>query len=108
MLDLSLTIDVGDVIQIALGVGDVEVNGWRNFSVLHGDEGCSQAGRAAGALGMPDLRLQSGHRNTTRVLAESEFQSPGFDPVIHFGGGAVKIHVVDVGGRDTVLLQEPE
>src|SRR5579863_9439347 len=105
MLDLSFTIDVGHVIQIALGVRNVEVNGWGNLSVLHGDEGCSQAGRAAGALGVSDLRLESRHRNTIRVLAESEFQSPGFYSVIHFGGSAVKIHVVNVSGCDTCFFE---
>src|SRR5271170_734373 len=105
MLDLSFAIDVGHVIQIALGVGDVEVNGWGNLAVVHGDEGCSQAGRAAGALGVSDLRLESGHRNSTRVLAESELQSTGFYAVIHFGGGAVQIHVVNVGGCDTCFFE---
>ncbi len=78
------------------------------FAVLHGDEGCSQAGRAASALGVSDLRLESGHRNPARLLAESEFQSTGFDPVIHFGGGAMKIHVLDVHGVRYVLLREPK
>src|ERR1700690_3733924 len=71
VLDLSFAPDVGHVVEIALGVGDVEVDGGGNLAMLHRDQGCGQAGRAAGALGMSDLRLESGHRNPARVSSQS-------------------------------------
>src|SRR5579862_6510038 len=45
---------------------------------------------------MPDLRLESGHWNTARMLPQSEFHSTGLDAIVHFCGGAVKVDIVNV------------
>ncbi len=66
-----------------------------------------QAGGAASALGVSNLRLQSGHRNAAGVLSQSEFQSMGLNAVIHLRGGAMKVHIMDVSGCDACLLREP-
>src|ERR1022692_2864871 len=42
VLDLSFAAYVGYIVQVALGVGDVEVNGGGNLAVLHCDQGCRQ------------------------------------------------------------------
>ena len=55
MLDLSAATDVRHVIQIALRIRDIEIDGGRNFAVFHGHQCGSEAGGAAGALRVSNL-----------------------------------------------------
>src|SRR5665647_1010919 len=58
MLDAELAPDVGYVIEIAVGVWLVHVNGGWDHAVAHGEQGGGNAGGAAGPLRMADHALQ--------------------------------------------------
>src|SRR5712692_8003690 len=59
VLDLGLATDIGDVIEIALGVTSVEIDGRRDFAVLHSDQSGGESRGTTSALGVSDLRLQA-------------------------------------------------
>src|SRR6516164_11682161 len=73
VLDLSLAIDIGNIIEVALRIRSIEIDRRRHPAMLHGNHRRRNTGRAASTLGMTDLRFQSGHRNTLRMFAESQF-----------------------------------
>src|SRR5437879_2748610 len=91
---------MGSVVEIAIRIGKFNVESGRNFAVLHGNQSSGDAGRATGALGMSNLRLQGRHRHLVGVLAEREFERTSLNAVIQLGGSAVQVDVVNVGGRD--------
>src|SRR6266487_2218240 len=64
---VGLARGVGDIIEITVGIGLVQVDGWRNLSRFHCAKRCAQAGGATGALWMTDLRFGSGHWDSMRV-----------------------------------------
>src|SRR6478736_5067631 len=54
---------------------------------------------------MSDLRLQPGHGNFSRVLAQRELYCTGFHSIVHLRGSAVQINVLNVLGLNTSLFQ---
>ena len=54
---------------------------------------------------MSDLRLQPGHWNSSRVLAERELYRTGFHSIVHLRGSAVQINVLNVLSLNTSLFQ---
>ena len=55
MLDLRAAADIGHVVQVALRIGDIEIDGGRNFAVFHSNQGGSEARCATSALSMSNL-----------------------------------------------------
>ena len=55
MLDLRAATGFGHVIQVALRISDIEIDGGRNLAVFHGNQGGSEACGTAGALSMSNL-----------------------------------------------------
>src|SRR4051794_36290870 len=103
MFDLGATTDIGDVVEVALGIGLLEVDGGRYLSVLHGDERGSDTGSATCALRVADLGFQSRHRDVVGVVAESELERARLDAVVEFGGRAVQVDIIHVGGGDACV-----
>src|SRR5689334_1966113 len=82
MLNLLPASNIGNVIEIAFGVGKLQVDGRRDLTVMHCDQRGGHPSGATGPLRMSNLRLQSRHRCGARSLPEGELQSPGFNAVI--------------------------
>src|ERR1044071_9535487 len=61
--DALLARAVGGVVEVAVGVGLVEVDGGGNLIGLHRAESGGEPGRARRALRVADLRLRARHRN---------------------------------------------
>src|SRR5262249_41359191 len=59
VLDLNHAPGRGNVVQVALRIRLFKINGGWKLVVLHRDQRCRHACGSAGALGMPDLRLES-------------------------------------------------
>src|SRR5690242_11714432 len=58
MFDLRATAGVRDIVEVAIGIGNLDVDGRWHLSVLHRDEGCGHARGTARTLRMTDLRFQ--------------------------------------------------
>ena len=96
---------VGDVVEVALGVGRVEVDRRRQEPVAHPEQGRRDAGRAAGALRVADHRLDRGAGDPSRRAAEGEPGGARLDAVVQLGRGAVVREVVDRLGREPRLAE---
>src|SRR5215510_12267414 len=59
VLDRSFTAGGGDVVQIAVRIRPVEIDGGRNLASLHCDQSSGQAGCPTRALSVTNLRLQA-------------------------------------------------
>jgi hypothetical protein len=69
MLDVELAPDVGHVIEIAVGVGLVHIDGGRGHAVAHGQQGGGDAGgSAAGDLCAFTARRPSWTGGCTRLI----------------------------------------
>src|SRR5581483_1973577 len=68
MLDVDLSAHIGDVVQIALGIGFGQVNRRGHQPMFHGNQSGGNARGAACALSMSNLRFQSRHRNAMSVI----------------------------------------
>ena len=55
MLDLRAATDVGHVIQVALGISDIEIDSRRNFAVFHRNQCGSETCGATRALSVSNL-----------------------------------------------------
>src|SRR5437588_10108297 len=69
MLDILLAAALGNVVKITFRTGLFQSDGRRDLAVLHGDDRRRDSRGAAGALRVPNLRLQCGHGNTRGSLA---------------------------------------
>src|SRR6266550_3964784 len=58
---VALARGVGDIVEITIRIGFVEVDCGRNDARFHRAQGRAQTGGAAGPLRMADLRFGSGH-----------------------------------------------
>src|SRR5436305_1492901 len=105
MLDVEAARTFGNVIEVAVGVGLVEVERRVDDSVAHGEKCCSDSGGSARTLRMSDQALETRAGQFCGVLAESEFDGSGFDAVVQFGGRSVVLEVVDVFGTDAGFVE---
>ena len=86
---------VWDVVEIALGIGVVEIDGGVKEAGAHAEDGGGEAGGAAGALGVADHGFGGAHGDLICARAEALFQSRGLHLVVELGAGAVEIDVAD-------------
>ncbi len=96
MFDRGLASGLRNIVEIALRIGRVQIDGGRDLSALHGDDGGCDSSRPACTLRMADLRFQCRHRHRACPFAQRELQSLRLDAVIELGGRSVEIHVVDI------------
>src|SRR5215469_18718578 len=71
IFDLRPAPDIGNVVEVAVGIRFVQVDGGGNAAVLHCNQGGRDAGSSAGSLRMPNLRLQSGHWDLVGMTGQS-------------------------------------
>ena len=86
---------VGDVVEIAVGVGRVVVRGRRQHAARErerGDRGLDPAGRAQRVAGH---RLGRRNREPLRVIAEHRLDRDGLVLVVELGRRAVRVDVAD-------------
>ena len=55
VLDLSFAANVGNIVEVAFGIGNVEIDGGRNLAMFHCDQRSCQPCGAASALSMSNL-----------------------------------------------------
>ena len=72
MFDLCGPARFGYVVQIALRIRLLQIDGGRYLAMMHGDKRSRDAGRAACALRMSYLRLQARHRSAIGCVAQGE------------------------------------
>src|SRR5262249_31142471 len=97
VLDLEFSRLTGNVIEIALGVGLVDIDGGRRDGVAHREQGRGNPGRAASALRVADHALQRRAGDPVRVAVERELDGAGLDPVVQLRGRAVVMNVLRRG-----------
>ena len=97
MFDLRLAGGVGDVVEVALVVGVVEVERGRDDAVVDGHGADDQLDAAGGAQQVAGGALGGGdHQAVVGVVAEGLLDGLGLGQVAQFGAGAVGVDVVDV------------
>ena len=98
VLEGGVTGDVGDVVQVALGVGLVVVDGGGEFAAGEGQGRYHQLDAAGGAQRMADRGLGGGDGDLFRGGAEDLFDGFGFGQVTQLGGRAMGVDVADLLG----------
>ncbi len=96
VLDVGAAGDVGDVVEVALGVRFVVVDGWGELGVLEGEGGDDEFDAAGGAEGMAEGGFGGADLDGFGGGAKDFFDGLGFGEVAEFGGGAVGVDVVDL------------
>src|SRR5437868_6563907 len=76
---------VGDIVEITLRIGIVEIDCWRKDVIPEGHQCGSDAGRAARSLRMADHRLRRGAGDLPGVRAEGEFHGARLDAIVEIG-----------------------
>src|SRR5687768_4530526 len=99
-LDAGRAALIGDEIEVARRIRIAKVDGGRQEASIDGQRRRHETGRAAGALGMADHRLDRRSRNALGVPAEHLADASRFDGVVDESGRAVVADVAD-------LLQPP-
>ena len=61
----------GNVVEIALGIWDIQIDSGRKLALFHGDEGGGHAGGSAGSLSVANLRFQPRHGNLFSMIAQA-------------------------------------
>src|SRR6185437_3418584 len=105
MFDVDLAADIRYIVQIALWIRDIEVDGWWNQSVFNGDQRGRNACRPASALGMSNLRLQSGHWDLVGVITKRELDRPRLHTVVHLGGSPMQADILNVLRADPSFIE---
>src|SRR5437764_8937138 len=72
MLDAGFSPNIRNIVEIAIRIRLVQVDGRGNLAVFHCNQCCCDARSAACALSMADLRLQSRHWDLVSMIAESQ------------------------------------
>src|SRR5262249_1100507 len=104
VLDVELAAAIGDVVEIALGVGLVDVDrGWHD-TIAHRQQRRGDAGGAARALRGADQALQGRPRQPVGMTIESELHSARFDAVVQLRRRAVIVDVLHVALADAGLF----
>src|SRR5215472_5444090 len=80
--------------------GIIEIERGRHHAIAQCQQTKDCFHRTGGAEKMTDRRFGRGHRNIGRGIADEPFHSFEFDLVAKRRRGAVRINVVDIGGRD--------
>src|SRR5271157_1932065 len=104
MFDFGTSPRFGHVIEIAIIVGLLQIDRWRNLSVPHSNQRGGNSCGATGSLRMPDLRLQAGHRRLARLLAQGQLQRARLNAVVQLRRGAVQVDVADVCRCDACIF----
>src|SRR5947207_742783 len=92
--------DVGDVVEVAFGVGFVVVDGGGQVAAGEGEGGDDQFDAAGGAQGVADGGFGGGDGEFFGGGSEDLFDGFGFGEIAQFGGGAVGVDVADLFGVD--------
>ena len=90
----------GNVVQVAVRVGFLHVDGGGHDAVAHGQQGGGHTGGAARALRVADQAFQRGARQLVGMPVEGQFHGARLDAVVQLRRGAVIVDVLDVRGRD--------
>ena len=84
---------VGRIVQVALGVWGVEVDGRGDDTVAQGEDGCNGLRRAGRAEHVPVHRLRRTDVALVGEIAERDLAGLGLGQVVELGAGAVGIDV---------------
>src|SRR5690606_35009908 len=102
---------VGDVVEVAGGIGAIEVDGGVQVSSPQAGDRRRQARSPAGALGVADHRLGAAHGNAGGPIAEALADGGGLHAIVELGAGAVQVDVADLltghAGVGQGLLHRP-
>ena len=94
--DLGFLSLVGGVVQVALGIRVVQVDGRRNDTVLDSQDGGNGLYRTGSSEHMTVHRLCGGDVALVCVISHSQFVCLGLGNVVETGSGAVGIDVYAV------------
>jgi len=104
VLDRGATGDVGDVVEVALGVGFIIVDGWGEVGACECECGDDEFDAAGGSEGVAEGAFGGGDGDFFGGGAEDGFDGFGFGEIAEFGGGAVGVDVADLLGVDAGFL----
>lgn len=90
---------VGRIVEVALGVGAVEVDGRRNDPLLEGEDRRDGFRRACGAEHVAVHRLSRTDVALVREVAEGDLDGVGLSHVVELGAGAVGVDIDRILGR---------
>ncbi len=105
ILHLPLSWLIRRVIQIAIGIGRLQVDRWRNHMVqqrLHGDH---QFDASAGSESMSQLALGTGNADRPGMVLKDMLDGQGFGFIPQRRAGSVSVDIVDIGGLQSSVLQ---
>src|SRR5437667_7226825 len=92
-------------IEVARGIGALEVDRGRQPAPLHRQRADRRLDGAAGAQRVPVVALCAAHAEPVGVRAEHLLQRLSFGRVVERRGGAVRIHVPHLAGCETAVLE---
>ena len=87
---------VRDVVEVAIRVGVVEIDGWGKHAVADGQEADDRLDAAGRGDQVAHHALGAGDRHLVGRLAEGPLDRQGLDRVVDRSAGAVGVDVVDV------------
>ena len=88
------------IIQVALGILILDIDGRRNDLIEQGEHAHHELDTSGGTQQVPQLALRAGDAEFFGVGFEHAFHGDSFCLVAQRCTGAVCIHVIDVGGGD--------
>src|SRR5439155_27207175 len=97
-VDRSLTGHMGDVIEIALRIRVVEIDGRGEHAVADGQQADDRLDAAGGRDQVPHHALGAGDPDLVGVVPEGPLDGERLDRVVDGGAGPVRVDVVDVRG----------
>src|SRR3990172_12691718 len=95
---------VGNVVEVAVGIADLVVDGRRNGSMAHSQYGDDRLDRPGPSEDVASHRLRRGDWHPISILAESELDGGGLGRVLGHGRSAVGVDVADLGGPDAGIF----
>ena len=102
---LSLAGLVRDVVQVALGIRVLVIDGGGKPAGTHGLHAGYQLHRAGGRDQVPHHALDAANRGAAGRLPKHMLDRQGLDAVVDLGAGAVGIDITDLGWSDAGVLQ---
>ena len=88
--------DIGDIVEVALGVGLLVIYGRRDLPSVHGQQGEDGFDPPGGPETVPRHALCGAHHDLAAVVAKDRFDGHGFVKVVKRRGGSVGIDVINV------------
>jgi hypothetical protein len=95
MLHFFLPGHIGDIIQVALRVRNLVVNGWGQYTGIKGFDANDQFNGPCRGDQMAKHTFGAAHGDFISLLSKNLFDGQGLDSIVYLGAGSVGVDIAD-------------